>query len=128
MPKTEEEIRHVMGMYERNGHPGWVHVIWDKCHSGMQALCMGKVKSSNLSFSGCMFPHQDGTICIFLVFYTYNDKTISKYDPVMQELKEDPYKNIEWIVLAKDENGEIVKTNKKAHVLQSREKYSLPKK
>ena len=52
MPNTEDEIRHVMGLYKRNSHPGCigsvdcVHVIWDKCRSGMQALYTGKEKDN----------------------------------------------------------------------------------
>ena len=31
----------------------------------------------------------------------------------MQKLKNDPYNNIEWIALAKDEHGEIVEKKQK---------------
>ena len=114
MPNTEDEIRLVMGLYERNDHPGCigsvdcVHVIWDKYRSGMQALCTGKEKVPTLVFEAAC-SHTRRILSVSSWFFgTYNDKTISKYDPVMQQLKEAPFSDIEWIALSKSENGEIV--------------------
>ena len=56
MPKTKENIRHMMGVYERYGHAGCVgsvdcvHIIWNKYRSGMQAICTGKGKVPTLVF------------------------------------------------------------------------------
>ena len=79
----------------------------------MQALCTGKEKVPTLVFEAAC-SHTRRIISVSSWFFgTYNDKTISKYDHVMQELKEDPYKNIEWTALAKEENGEIVERKQK---------------
>ena len=119
MPETKEEIRHIMGLYKRNGHPGCigsvdcVHVVWDKCRSGMQALCTGKEKEPTLVFE-VAGSHTRKILSVSSWFFgTYNDKTILKYDPVMDTLKNEPYKDIEWIALARDVNGEIIELKQK---------------
>ena len=119
MPKTKEEIRHVMGLYERNAHPGCigsidcVHVAWDRCKSGMQALCTGKEKVPTLVFEVVCSHTKKILSCSQWSFGTYNDKTISKYDPVLTHLESEEFSNIEWTALDKDENGEVIERKEK---------------
>ena len=96
-----------MVLYERNGNPGGVgsvdcvHTIWDKSRIGMQALCIGKEKVPNLVFQAAC-SHTKRILSVYNCFFgAYNNKTISKYDPVMNYVKKDPFKNIEWKALAK---------------------------
>lgn len=116
MPKTKGEIRHIIWLYERNGHPGcvgsvdYVHGIWDKYYCGMQALCTGKEKLRTLVAQAVCTRIMRILLVSHWFFGTYNNKTISKYDPVMKYLKDEPFKNMEWITLAKNTNGEIVET------------------
>ena len=119
MPKTEEEMRHVMGLYERHGHPGCtgsidcVHVAWDRCKSGMQALCTGKEKVPTLVFQVACTHTKRILSCSQWFFGTYNDKTISKYDPVVEYLESEVCKKIEWTALDEDENREVVERKEK---------------
>jgi len=61
MPCDAESLRHVLGLYERLGHPGCagsidcVHVIWDKCPAGLKSAwlksaCVGKGGFPTLAF------------------------------------------------------------------------------
>ena len=119
MPKTESEIKHVMGLYERHAHPGCigsiecVHVVWDICKSGMQALCTGKEKVPTLAFQVVCSHTKRILSCSQWFFGTYNDKIISKYDPVVKILESEKYNNIEWIALDEDENGKVIERKEK---------------
>ena len=56
LPVEEEEMRHVVGLYERIGLPGCVgsvdsvHLVWDKCPAGFLSQCKGKEKHATLAF------------------------------------------------------------------------------
>ena len=119
IPKTEDELRHVMGLYERHAHPGCigsidcVHLAWDRCRSGMQALCTGKEKVPTLVFEVACTHTKRILSCSQWFFGTYNDKTISKYDPVIKYLNSDACKEIQWTALDEDENGKVVERKEK---------------
>ena len=94
LPDSDEEIRHVVGMYERSGHPGCigsvdcVHVVWDKCNAGMRSLCCGKEKVPTLVFE-VVCSHTKRILHVSKWFAgTISDKTIAKIDPAMSSVKE----------------------------------------
>lgn len=95
MPKTKEEMRDVMGLYKRNGYSGCVssvdcvRVIWNKWYSSMQEQCTGKEKVHILVFQAAYSHTRRMLSASNYIFCTYNHKTVSKYDYVMQHLKND---------------------------------------
>ena len=110
LPDTDEEIRHVMGMYERSGCPGCigsvdcVHIVWDKCNAGMRSLCCGKEKVPTLVFE-VVCSHTKRILHVSKWFGgTVSDKTIAKIDPAMSTVKQ-KYKDCTWTTLYKDEDG-----------------------
>mmetsp|Transcript_14316 Transcript_14316/g.16648 ORF Transcript_14316/g.16648 Transcript_14316/m.16648 type:complete len:323 (+) Transcript_14316:290-1258(+) len=116
LPETEEELRHVLGLYERKGHPGCVgsvdcvHVIWDQCPAGLHSLCTGKEKVPTLAFE-VVSSHTKKILAVTKDFPgTYNDKTISKYDEAIKFLRDikNRVANYKWKSLYFD--GDVIKT------------------
>jgi hypothetical protein len=110
LPVTDEEIRHVTGMYERSGCPGCigsvdcVHIVWDKCNAGMRSLCCGKEKVPTLVFE-VVCSHTKRILHVSKWFGgTVSDKTIAKIDPAMDLVKQ-KYKSCTWKSLYVDEDG-----------------------
>ena len=110
LPVTDEEIRHVTGMYERSGCPGCigsvdcVHIVWDKCNAGMRSLCCGKEKVPTLVFE-VVCSHTKRILHVSKWFGgTVSDKTIAKIDPAMDLVKQ-KYKSCIWKSLYVDEDG-----------------------
>ena len=86
LPSTEQELRHVMGYYERKGAPGCtgsvdcVHVVWDGCPAGLLSSCKGKEKVPTLVFQ-VVASHTRKILAVSNVFYgCFNDKSISRRD------------------------------------------------
>lgn len=75
----------------------------------MQALWTGKEKVITLVFQVACTHTKRIISCSQCFFGTYNDKTISKYDPVVEYLANEDCKQMEWTVLDEDENGEVIK-------------------
>ena len=56
MPSRDEEFRHILALYERIGLLGCggsvncVHLVWDKCPSGLSSACKGEDKCPTLAF------------------------------------------------------------------------------
>ena len=111
LPHSEDEIRHVTGMYERSGHPGCigsvdcVHIVWDRCNAGMRSLCCGKEKVPTLVFE-VVCSHTKRILHVSKWFGgTISDKTIAKIDPAMTLVKQ-KYKHCTWKTLYVDDNGD----------------------
>ena len=110
LPDSEQEIRHIMGMYERIGHPGCigsvdcVHIVWDKCNAGMKSLCCGKENVPTLVFE--VVSSRTKRILHLSKWFggTVSDTTIAKIDPAMSLVKE-KYKDCMQKTLYTDENG-----------------------
>ena len=104
MPCDAESLRHVLGLYERLGHPGCtgsidcVHVIWDKCPAGLKSACKGKGGFPTLAFQ-VVCSHTKKIMSVSVFFWgTVNDKTIAMADDVFRKLRDDdaPLRNIVW--------------------------------
>ena len=104
MPCDAESLRHVLGLYERLGHPGCtgsidcVHVIWDKCPAGLKSACKGKGGFPTLAFQ-VVCSHTKKIMSVSVFFWgTVNDKTIAMADDVFRKLQDDdaPLRNIVW--------------------------------
>jgi hypothetical protein len=110
LPHDEDSILHVMALYERKGLPGCVgsvdcvHVCWDKCPSSLHSTCKGKDKVPTLAFEvACS--HTKKIIHVSQFFWgTYNDKTISRFDPLFRFLRDDDsiLKNLRWTSVGRD--------------------------
>jgi hypothetical protein len=95
LPHDENSVRHVTALYERKGLPGCVgsvdcvHVCWDKCPSSLHSTCKGKDKVPTLAFEvACS--HTKKILHVSQYFWgTYNDKTISRLDPLFRFLRDD---------------------------------------
>jgi len=103
-PCDAESLRHVLGLYERLGHPGCtgaidcVHVIWDKCPAGPKSACNGKGGFPKL-FRLFVCSHMKKIMSVSVFFWgTVNDKTIVMADDVFRKLPDEyaPLQNIVW--------------------------------
>ena len=110
MPDDENSARHVMGLYEKQGLPGCVssvhciHVCWDRCPSSMHSTSKGKDKVPTLVFKvACS--HTRKILHVPQSFGgTYNDKTISRINPLFRLLCDDDafLRNLRWTSVARD--------------------------
>ena len=110
-PKTEEEIRHVVGLFERVGHPGCVgsvdcvHIVWDKCPAGFLLACKGKEKLPTLAFQ-CVVSHTKKILSVSQFFAgATNDKTIARFDEAIKMVrgKDKTMREMKWSAV--DGNG-----------------------
>ena len=88
MPRTEEEIAHVLRWYEQRGFPGCVgsvdcvHLIWDRCPASAFSACKGKGSFPTLAFEVvCSNTKKILSVSQFF-FGAVNDKTIAMSDEV----------------------------------------------
>lgn len=103
LPKTDEEIKHVEGLYCDLSLPGClgstdiVHVGWDKCPASYRSDCEGKEGYPTLAFK-VVVSHTRQILGLTPAFFgTWNDKTISKFDTTIQTLRNnDPYVSFVW--------------------------------
>ena len=102
MPSTDEEFRHILALYERIGLPGCggsvdcVHLVWDKCPSGLSSACKGKDKCPTLAFE-VSASHTKRILSVSQYFYgTINDKTISLADALFESFREEGGKHREY--------------------------------
>ena len=114
MPSTEEELRHVLGLYERVGFPGCVgsvdcvHVVWDRCPAGVHSSCKGKDKIPTLAFQ-VICDHTKRITSVSQFFWgTVNDKTIAMADEVFRFLRTEgnPISDLKWTVVKDREDGD----------------------
>ena len=110
MPETEEEVRHVVGLYERIGLPGCVgsvdcvHLTWDKCPAGLLSKCKGKEQHATLAFQAVVsHTHKILSLSQFFAGAT-NDKSIARYDPAIHQvrMKNKAIVELEWDVFDQD--------------------------
>ena len=108
MPDTQEEVRHVMALYERLGLPGCagsidcVHLVWDRCPAKWANLCRGKDKVTTIVFE-VVASHTKKVMAVSSWYYgTWNDKSISRLDPVFKLFNRNEQAvlgNIKWKVV-----------------------------
>ena len=102
LPQTEEEFWHVLGRYERVGLPGCigsidcVHLIWNNCPVVITAQCKGKEKFPTLAFQVVVSHTRKILSCSPAFYGSVNDKTICRYDNVVNMMKKDDYVNKYW--------------------------------
>ena len=110
-PKTEEEMRHLVGLFKRVGHPGCVgsvdcvHIVWDKCPAGFLSSCKGKEKLPTLAFE-CVVSHTKKILSVSQFFAgATNDKTIARFDEAIKKVRgrDELMKELKWSVV--DESG-----------------------
>eukprot|EP00978_Attheya_sp_CCMP212_P021848 scaffold64230_cov41-Attheya_sp.AAC.2 len=109
MPKTEEELEHVMGHYRSIGLPGCtgsidcVHVFWNKCPAGLLNSCqVGNKAKPSLSFE-FVVSHTGFVLSVSQFFYgCTNDKTICKLDEAIELIKEGELSKLEFFVRCDD--------------------------
>ena len=110
LPETEEEMRHVVGLYERVGLPGCVgsvdcvHLVWDKCPAGYVSQCKGKEKHATLAFQAVV-SHTKRILALSHFFAgATNDKTIARYDTAIQKIrgKSEALVGLEWGIFGLD--------------------------
>jgi hypothetical protein len=94
LPRTEAEICHVVDVYKSLGYPGalgsadGVHFYWDKCPAGLSNACTGKEKLPTLAFQ-FVVSHTKWIMSVTNAhFGTDNDKTISRYDQAIIDVRE----------------------------------------
>ena len=110
LPKTDKEIDHVEGHHCSLGLLGClgsidcVHVGWDVCPASHQSDCVGKEGFLTLAFE-VVTSHTRKILGVTEKFFgTWINKTTSKFDKVVQELRnEELYESPPWRHY--DENG-----------------------
>jgi len=102
LPLTEAEITHVEGLYGRLGLPGCigsvdcVHIPWEKCPAGLLSSCKGKEGYPTLVFE-VVVSHTRKILSVSSVFFgADNDKTIARFDPAINEVRNGRYSETEW--------------------------------
>ena len=110
LPETEEQLRHVVGLYERIGLPGCVgsvdcvHLVWDKCPAGYLSQCKGKEKHATLAFQAVVL-HTKRILALSQFFAgATNDKSIARYDSAIQKIrtKSEALVGLEWGAFGQD--------------------------
>lgn len=93
LPRNQTELDHIVELYDRLGLPGCagsvdcVHLWWDKCPAGLLSQCKGKEGYPSLAFE-VICSHTKKILSVSPSYYgTMNDKTISRYDPGIQEIR-----------------------------------------
>ena len=112
-PKTEEEIKNVLALYERIGLPGCggsvdcVHLVWDKCMAGAASACTGKEGFPTLAFEVSSDHTKRILSCSQYFWGSINDKTISLMDPVFDAFRKPDgmYTNYSWTTSYFDDNN-----------------------
>ena len=111
-PANEAEMRHVVGLFERVGHPGCVgsvdcvHIVWDKCPAGFLSACKGKEKLPTLAFE-VVVSHTKKILSVSQFFAgATNDKTIARFDDAIKKVrgKDELMRNLKWNAV--DRKGE----------------------
>ena len=91
-PKDDEELRDWMAEYTEAGFPGCfgsvdgVHILWEKCTSGLKNICKGKETYCTLGFEVVVNHRRWIQSCTKAFYGSHNDKTLSRYDPFIQKL------------------------------------------
>ena len=108
MPDNQEEVRHIMALYERLGLPGCagsidcVHLVWDRCPAKWSNLCKGKDKVTTIVFE-VVASHTKKVMAVSSWYYgTWNDKSIARLDPVFKLFNRNGNNflgNIKWKVV-----------------------------
>ena len=93
LPENDEELQHVMGLYEKLGLAGCagsmdcVHFVWDKCPAGLNAVCKGKEKHPTLAFE-LIASHTKKILSVSQFFWgATNDKSIARYDESVEKVR-----------------------------------------
>lgn len=93
LPETEEELKHVSGLYEKLGLPGCagsadcVHLFWDRCPANLVSQCRGKEKYPSVVFQ-VIAAHTKKIMSVSQIHMGCdNDRTIARYDAAMTRIR-----------------------------------------
>ena len=108
-PRSEEEMRSCMAMYDDIGLSGAfgsmdaTHLPWDRCPTGLRNMHVGKDNHPTLTHN-CVVSND-----LFFMGATrskpgsWNDKTLVRFDSIAEQMRTGAYKHVGFVLLS--ENG-----------------------
>ena len=92
-PENAADLESCLSEYTSAGFPGClgstdgVHISWDKCHAQQKMLHTGKEKYPTVAYNVTV-NHRRWIMSVSRGFFgSYNDKTIVKYDPFINDIR-----------------------------------------
>jgi hypothetical protein len=102
LPRTQEEVVHVLDYYDKLGVPGCtgsidcVHWAWDSCPAGLHSDCKGKEGFPTVVFQ-VIVTHTRFIQAVSKVFYgTWNDLTITAHDINVEHIQSGDLSEYTW--------------------------------